>query len=410
MRSSAERINSLLTRGAVNINQGDPTGRTPLMCAARQGCPRIVGILLNKGANMSIVCDMGFTALLISAQNGHVAVTTTLLKAGADLEQADKQGFRVLHMASSNGHSEVMKILMNAGANVDCRGSGGETPLYLAASKGHVGAMRLLLDAKANPLLTAVGGESATQLPLDIAATNGQSDAVHQLIHQLGIEVCGGESGGVHALQAAAQEQHLGIMATLALAGVVDTGGALISAAGFGGAESVKFLLEQQGYSTLRAAYANHRDPLGRTPLGACILGSDRSCSPRVVRLLVDAGADTTTRFRLVNTRGKVVINEMPLVVTKFILIEKNVRGRPATEKQLRRVEATRRLLLQVEAVHAVSWRWPGSVSSVVHPVESARRMKTTSTSRKMMLPIVKRQGGAHRVISFPKIGPTSKY
>lgn len=105
---------------------------------------------------------------------------------------------------------------MNAGANVDCRGFGGDTPLYLVAQKGHVGAMRLLLDAKANPLLTEVRGGSATQLPLDIAATAGQSDAVHQLIQQLGIEVCGGASCGVHALQAAAQEQHLGIMATLA--------------------------------------------------------------------------------------------------------------------------------------------------------------------------------------------------
>ncbi|CAN0426440.1 unnamed protein product, partial [Ectocarpus sp. 12 AP-2014] len=155
-----------------------------------------------------------------------------------------------------------MKTLMNAGANVDCRGFGEETPLYLAASKGHVGTMRLLLDAKANPLFTAVGGDSATQLPLDIAATGGQSDAVHQLIQQLGIEDCGSASGGVHALQAAAQEQHLGIMATLVLPGVVDTGGALISAAGFGGAESVKFLLEQQDKEkpALKAACANFCD------------------------------------------------------------------------------------------------------------------------------------------------------
>ncbi|CAM9684798.1 unnamed protein product, partial [Ectocarpus sp. 4 AP-2014] len=187
----AYNVRAKQTRGVININQGDPTGRTPRMCAAQKGCPRIVGILLNKGAKMSIARDMGFTALLISAQNGHVAVTTTLLTAGADLEQADKQGFRVLHMGCSNGHSEVMKILMNAGAYFDCRGFGGETPLYLAASKGHVGTMRLLLDAKENPLLTAVGGDSATQLPLDIAATGGQSDAVHQLIlQQLGIEVC----------------------------------------------------------------------------------------------------------------------------------------------------------------------------------------------------------------------------
>ncbi|CAB1101420.1 unnamed protein product [Ectocarpus sp. CCAP 1310/34] len=51
MRGFTERINSVLTRGVININQGDPTGRTPLMCAAQKGCMRVVGILLNKGAN-----------------------------------------------------------------------------------------------------------------------------------------------------------------------------------------------------------------------------------------------------------------------------------------------------------------------------------------------------------------------
>lgn len=60
-----------------------------------------------------------------------------------------------------------------------------------------------------------------------------------------GIEGCGGASGGVDALNPAAQDQHLEVMATLTNAGVVDTGVALLAAAENGREGAVKFLLQQ---------------------------------------------------------------------------------------------------------------------------------------------------------------------
>lgn len=59
-------------------------------------------------------------------------------------------------------------------------------------------------------------------------AFHGRSTVVRELIQTLGIEGCGGEGGGLHALGAAAD-----VMAMLMDAGVVvDTGSALHTTAG----------------------------------------------------------------------------------------------------------------------------------------------------------------------------------
>lgn len=76
-----------------------------------------------------------------------------------------------------------------------------------------------------------------------------------------------------------------------------------------------------------------------------------RLLSPRVVRLLTDAGADTTSTPAGYNFRTLLTcIHER--------LGENKVGGEDATEEQLHRLEAVRRLLLQEKAVHAGSWLW----------------------------------------------------
>lgn len=88
-----------------------------------------------------------------------------------------------------------------------------------------MGAIRLLLRSDANPLFRRTGRTPRKiEVPLDAAALRGHSEVVRGLIHQLGIEGCGGASGGIHALCLAAEKQHVNIMSILVDAGVVDTG------------------------------------------------------------------------------------------------------------------------------------------------------------------------------------------
>lgn len=174
------------------------------MCAVDHSTPRVVKLLLNNGANVSIAADNGATALHDSCRRGHLVITTLLIKAGADVTAITSDGFTPLLVASSEGHSDVMSALIKAGGvNPDiCNSCTGETPLYVAALRGHAEAVRVLLRAGANALLTTPHMGAMRPVPLDGAAQDGHVEVVRELLQQLGIEGCGGASGGVDALRA----------------------------------------------------------------------------------------------------------------------------------------------------------------------------------------------------------------
>lgn len=403
LRGSTERIIALLSRGSINIDQCVPPGFTALMCAAQNGYAHIVGILLNGGADMYITVDGVFSALHIAAQNA-----IALIKAGAHIEAKTREGITPLHLAAQLGHSEVMSVLVDVGANVDCRMMDGATPLFVAAGKGHFDIVRELLRANADPLLTATRPSGAIAVPLDMAAASGHANVVRVLIMQRGINGCAGPGGGVYALRFAAEWEQVDIMIMLTNAGVVHTGQALVWAAANSEA-AVKFLLQQrqrEASPTGLDGYVNFCDPEGNTALLYHSIdfrtdedGVPRISSPRVLQLLVDAGANTTLALRI--RSGDFVSNYgTPLAYTNNRLRAKKLfigEEKDATKDQLHRLEATRRLLLRVEAVRAVSWLWH---SHVTIARASGKTEITTSTMTfpanrmqpALMLPILRRR------------------
>lgn len=231
--------------------------------------------------------------------------------------------------------------------------------------------------------------------PLDVAAQKGHLGVIRELTRQGASEGGGGASGEVQALQMVAKgNDKVDTMAVLAEPGVVDTGAALILAADYGKDSPVKFLLQQYGRKANgEASYENFRDPFGRTTLvGAITCG--RYVGARIARSLVDAGADTSSAVRVTRSPGgEVIFDDTPLALTIRNLREMNLIRGPATEGRLHQLEAIRRLLLQVEAVHAVSWLWPSDIPSVVRAA-SEGRVKThpTPTPLTAMLPILRRR------------------
>lgn len=114
---------ALLSRGVIDIDEGEPDGTTPLMRAAGFGRSRVFRLLLDKGASVAITNDAGYTALHLSAQEGQLAITKLLRQAGAYLEaMSPSTGATPLECAAYRGHSEVMSLLIDAGANPNSRG------------------------------------------------------------------------------------------------------------------------------------------------------------------------------------------------------------------------------------------------------------------------------------------------
>lgn len=92
-----------------------------------------------------------------------------------------------------------------------------------------------------------------------------------------------------------------------------------------------------------------------------------------------------------------VIFNDSPMSYLARAVRDKKISGEDATEEQLHRLEAMRRLLLRVGAVHAVSWLWPGRGSCSAGRAEdgsggaeTASQSATQPTS--MLLPIVWRR------------------
>ncbi|CAM9419818.1 unnamed protein product, partial [Hapterophycus canaliculatus] len=120
-QGSVKSTVDLLDSKKFDINQGDPSGVTPLMCASLAGHWPVVRILLGRGASVSVTANDGVTALFGAAQNGHLPVTELLIEAGASVNAAAVDGFTPLHQAADRGHPKVMRALIDAGANLNSR-------------------------------------------------------------------------------------------------------------------------------------------------------------------------------------------------------------------------------------------------------------------------------------------------
>ncbi|CAB1109689.1 unnamed protein product [Ectocarpus sp. CCAP 1310/34] len=249
------------------------------------------------------------------------------------------------------------------------------TPLYIAAMQGHLGAVKVLLHAKANPLLTRSSECSGRSfVPLEVAAQTGRSAVVRELLREFGIRCCGGPSGRLlDALRVAAVYGQVDIMSIIMGAGVVDPVGlALLAAVGSGKEAAVGFLLRQQ-QERWQTSYVNTAcDDDGLTALLWSFGGNNnKPCNPRITRRLVDAGADTTSTVQLRAERSRTRVNMTPLEYVN---------------------EATRRVLLQAVAVHAVSWMWPSDDPVLARPANSPRTTKHSPTPLSTMLTVLRRR------------------
>lgn len=417
------KLGEIGTWGALyDIDSLCPNGFTPLHYAAMSDFPNTAKTLLKLGASVSLVGDGGATALLICVQRGHLGVAKVLIRAQADLEAAsatkDSLGDRPLHFAIRCGHMAVMTELIEAGANVNSHGKGGYTPMIMAAKLGNRRAVRALVYAGADPLVSAEPTTKQTIIPcsaiypLDAAASAGESCVVRELLHLCGICGCVGESGGANALAWAAAQGYLETLAVLTSKGVVDDGVAIGAAVDVGQGEAVNFLLQShQGKIVQGRPYVDSIDAKGLTPLLKCIKRRAGFGGSKIAQILIVYGADTTSH----QLDGRTT----PLEAIDLISSSSN---KSVTEMRRQRLAGIRRLLLQAEAIRALSWAWPVELEVpwtwpgelVVPWVRSctakaadcrvAPRLGKTTASPRRMLPVMRRVANRPKMLLAARI------
>lgn len=150
-KSGVADVRAALAEGADINAKNANDGATALWYASMMGNTPVVGLLLEKGADVNERKKDGTTALWIASLNGHEDTVKLLLEKGADIDsRRNKDGATVLWGASGGKHDRIVELLLNKGADANTEVHDGETALMNATWKGNARIVRLLLDHGAN--------------------------------------------------------------------------------------------------------------------------------------------------------------------------------------------------------------------------------------------------------------------
>lgn len=141
-----ERVERLVDADGLAIVAFSSDGWTPLHLASFFGHPKIVELLLARGADVVARSQNPNrnTPLHAALAGNHKFVAGLLLGAGADVNAVDAAGWRPLHIAAANNNLDAMKTLIEQGAEVTAANNDGKTPLTLAQEKNQREASALL--------------------------------------------------------------------------------------------------------------------------------------------------------------------------------------------------------------------------------------------------------------------------
>ena len=138
------------------------SSETPLYIACKHGHDPIVRILLDAGADASLVAS---TPATLACANGHFAVVQTLINHDSDLlERPNEFGWNPLLIASRIGQVDICRFLLDRGCNIEATDRYGNTALLVAAQYGRLESVRLLLGRGCN--VHATNGDGTTALML----------------------------------------------------------------------------------------------------------------------------------------------------------------------------------------------------------------------------------------------------
>lgn len=317
---NTEAVTVLLEAGA-DVNRRDESGSTPLHAASgRFGRPGLVRLLIDAGADVNARDGGGGTPLHRALREGSPSVAAVLLESGADPTLVDDSGTVAdpvschrwpgpvfFHHATAEAVAHCIETgaEVNAEAQFDRVRNGssrmesfgaGSTPLHVAAGwTRDPGVIAVLVGAGAD----ANARNRDDYSPLHYAARDNSDPAVINALVAAGAEVNAWATGpkgwwnessrDVTPLHQAARNGNPAIAAALLDAG------ALVNAVWAGGRMPLHNAAAENANPavvvelTARGAEVNGRLPGGRTPLHEA---AAKNGTPAVLAALLDAGAE----------------------------------------------------------------------------------------------------------------------
>ena len=202
----------LITNHGVEVNKQDKVNNTPLHLAIRRNRSRLVGILLEHGADANAENNEGMTPLQILSESDAndernlLNIAQLLLMHGAEVNRWDKANNTPLHLAIRRSRSRLAGILFEHGANANAENNEGMTPLQILSESDADDECDILNLAK---LLLKCGAEvnrcdKANNTPLHLAMQRNRFMIAETLLEH-GADANVENSGGMTPLQVLSQ-------------------------------------------------------------------------------------------------------------------------------------------------------------------------------------------------------------
>ncbi|XP_021119571.1 palmitoyltransferase ZDHHC13 isoform X3 [Heterocephalus glaber] len=175
-----ERCKELVEAG-YDVRQPDKENVSLLHWAAINNRLDLVKFYISKGAVIDqLGGDLNSTPLHWAIRQGHLPMVILLLQHGADPTLIDGEGFSSIHLAVLFQRMPIIAYLISKGQSVNMTDVNGQTPLMLSASKV-IGPEPTGFLLKFNPSLN-VGDKTHQNTPLHWAITSGNVNAVDKLL------------------------------------------------------------------------------------------------------------------------------------------------------------------------------------------------------------------------------------
>ena len=128
-----DRVIELVESG-VDVNERDAENVTLLHWAAINNRKEVVRYLISKGSNVQAIGgDLQSTPLHWSTRQGHLSMVVLLMNNGADASILDGEGYNALHLAAQFGHTAIVAFLVSKGEEINAPDINGMTALMWSA-------------------------------------------------------------------------------------------------------------------------------------------------------------------------------------------------------------------------------------------------------------------------------------
>ncbi|MEX0849115.1 MAG: ankyrin repeat domain-containing protein [Candidatus Dependentiae bacterium] len=193
-----ETVKAFVKFPGVDINVRH-NGCTPLLIAAQEGYFDITKLLLDAGADKTLVSKKHCTALHLAALHGRIKIAELLIDQGIDLEALSIDRHTPLSMAVINDQLEMVTFLLSKGANLHFKTAGGNTLLHLAIVLSFEQLSKYLVSTGIDLKAQNAKGHTA----LHFAAQRDLIGIIELLVKERGVPVDIASDSGVTSLHTA---------------------------------------------------------------------------------------------------------------------------------------------------------------------------------------------------------------